>query len=280
MRQRIDGLEQVINHLCVSPNGRWLAVVLGGGEGVRIYDVRNGFSQAFADRDYANDSYGCAFSPDSRSLVTTCYDGQLRRYRLDGDSFRKERQAAAQGGKEPYSVAFHPAGDRIAVGFAHNTAVTVLDAKQLTRLYAADTNGIDNYNPGNVAWSADGIYFFAGGEYPDGSSCPVFRWADKGRGERTSWQAAEITVMDLKPLPDGDLLVGTSNSALLRYDGQGKTLFDLRPNRADMRNKLGDKFRLSADGSQVTFGLGYGGKEPVCFDLGQRRANERTVLPC
>ncbi len=181
MRQRIDGLGNVILHLCVSPNGRWLAAVLGDGEGLRVYDARNGFAQAFADRDYGKNSYGCAFSPDNRSLVTTCYDGQLRLYRrLEEKNWSKERQVATQGGKEPYSVAFHPAGDRIAVGFTDSTAVSVLEAKRLTRLYAADTSRIDNGSLSSVAWSSDGSFrsvawssdgsfLFAGGVYDDGS---------------------------------------------------------------------------------------------------------------
>jgi WD40 repeat protein len=272
IRQRIERLEQVIRHLCVSPDGRWLAAVLGDGEGLRVYDARNGFRLALADRDYGWRSKGCAFSPDSRSLVTTCYDGQVRLYRLEGKSFRKERQAVAQGGKEPCSVAFHPAGDRLAVGFADSTAVTVIDAERLTKLYATDTSGIDNGDLSKVAWSSDGSFLFAGGRYDDGSgNSPVLRWSDKGQGKRETWQVVNMTVMDLKPLPDGGLLVGTADPALLRYDKHGRKQFDLRPRLPDMRGKKGDSFRLSWDGSNVAFGLALGGKDPVCFDLGQRQ---------
>ncbi len=274
MRQRIKGLGNVILHLCVSPDGSRLAAVLGGGEGLRVYDTRHSFSPAFADRDYGKDSYGCAFSPDSRSLVTTCYDGQLRLYRLEGRmstaTFRKDKQTAVQGGKQPYSVAFHPAGDRIAVGFNDSTAVSVVDAERLTRLYAADIGGIDNGDLSKVAWSADGSFLFAGGRYMADGSTPIFRWADRGQGRRETWQAADTTVMDLKPLPDGSLLVGTGGPALLRYDRQGGKLFDLRPNLPDLRAHY-DKFQVSADGRQVVFGLGYGGEEPACFDLDQRQ---------
>lgn len=272
LRQRIEGLGNVINHLCVSPDGRWLAAVLGGGEGLRVYDTEQGFRQVFADRDYGSRSYGCAFSPDSRSLVTTCYDGKIRRYSLQGSSFRKDRQIKAQGGKQPSAVAFHPSSDQIAVGFDDSTVVEVVDANKLTRLYAADTSGIDNGNLGAVAWSTDGRFLFAGGTYDDGTgNSPVLRWADKGQGQRTSWQATDSTVMDLKPLPDGSLLVGTGGPALLGYDRQGSKLFALRPTIPDMRGKRGDSFQVSRDGRQVSFGLKLWGKEPVCFDLNQRQ---------
>ncbi|CAK8721830.1 hypothetical protein GKODMF_13425 [Candidatus Electrothrix gigas] len=274
LRQRIKELGNVILHLCVSPDGRWLAAVLGGGEGLRVYAVKQGFRQVLSDRNYGDASYGCAFSPNSRSLVTTCRDGQIRRYSLQGSSFRKEQQTATQGGKEPYSVAFHPAGDRLALGFHDSTAVSVLNAEQITPLYAPDTSGIDNGDISSVAWSADGSFLFAGGRRNDFSPSPLFRWTAKGHGQRESWQAADETIMDIKSLPDGSLLVGTGDPALLRYDRQGRQLFALRPRIPDMRNKLADNFQVSRDGRQVSFGLGYGGDEPVCFDVEQRQLDK------
>ncbi len=273
MRQRIKGLGNVILHLCVSPDGRWLGATLGD-TGLRVYAVKQGFRQVLADYNYDDSSYGCAFSPDSRSLVTTCDDGYIRRYSLQGGSFRKERQAPAPGGKEPYSIAFHPAGDRLAIGFADSTAVSVLDAEQFTPLYAPDSSGLDNGNLGTVAWSADGSLLFAGGLYDDGTgNNPVLRWASQGRGQRRSWQAADNVVMDLKPLPDGSLLVGGGDPALLRYDWQGRQLVALRPRIPDMRGKRGDRFHFSYDGRQISFGLKQWGKEPVCFDLNKRQVS-------
>ncbi len=107
------------------------------------------------------------------------------------------------------------------------------------------------------------------------AAATALRWADKGQGERTSWQAADNTVMDLKPLPDGGLLIGTGDPALLRYNAQGRKLFDLRPNRADMRGKSGDRFHLSNDGKIISFGLKEWDEDPVCFDLGQRQLQLR-----
>ncbi|WP_417914691.1 caspase family protein [Candidatus Electronema sp. JM] len=77
--------------------------------------------------------------------------------------------------------------------------------------------------------------------------------------------------MDIKPLPDGGIAVGTGDPVLLRYDQHGRKQLDLRPNLPDLRNKLGDSFQISKDGRQITFGLGYGGADPACFDLNQRQ---------
>lgn len=85
-----------------------------------------------------------------------------------------------------------------------------------------------------------------------------------------SWKTANNVVVDLISLPDNNLLVGTADPALLRYDRQGRQLFDLQPDLPDMRAHY-DKFRLSADGRQASFGLAVWGEEPVCFDLDQRQ---------
>nr|VFJ59607.1 MAG: WD40-like Beta Propeller Repeat [Candidatus Kentron sp. DK] len=285
--KRLTGLENVILHLAVSADGQWLAAVLGAGEGLRVFDAKDGFRPVFADRDYGADSHGAAFSPDGRRLVTSSRDGQLRLYRIGAEAqdragvgikagvprFTLHNKARLEGGKQPFAVSFHPApGDgRLAVGFTDSTTVQVLDGRDLTPRYAVDTQGLDNGNLGNVAWSADGERLLAGGRYFDGNGCPVLAWDQGGRGVRAVWPAANTTVMDLKPLPTGELAVGAADPALLVLEATGARRLALAAGIADMRAKLGDDFRLSHDGSRVAFGLGSGGQAPVWFDPDQRR---------
>ena len=91
------------------------------------------------DKDYGGkDSYGAAFDGANR-LYTVALDGQIRRYGADG---RLEAKAKAAGGAEPFSIAVHPKGGKLAIGFNDTTAVEVYDAASLKRLYAANTDGI------------------------------------------------------------------------------------------------------------------------------------------
>ncbi|VFM95835.1 MAG: WD domain-containing protein, G-beta repeat-containing protein [Candidatus Kentron sp. G] len=277
--ERLGGLENVILHLCASPDGRWLGASLGGANGVRVFDAAKidgqyRFRQVFADRDYGSDSYGCAFGPDSRRLVTSSWDGKLRLYRHSAGGFKRIGETRLSGGEKPYAVAFHPhscpSSSRVVVGFADTTAVQVLDGLDLTPRYAAGTADIGNGNLGNVAWSADGTKLFAGGKYWDGSGYPVLGWTGGGRGLRFSWRAADSTVMAIGSLPGGRLAVGTGDPALLAFDALGEKLMVLRPRIADLRDQYGH-FRLSGDGQQVAFGLKQWGKERVRFDLANRR---------
>ena len=93
-----------------------------------------------ADEGYGSASYGAAFDAAGR-LATTSLDGKVRLY---GPGLRLLRAAEAPGGKQPFDIAFSPDGERLAVGYADTTAVDVLDAATLERLFAADTKGVDN----------------------------------------------------------------------------------------------------------------------------------------
>ena len=109
----------------------------------------------------ASTAYGAGFDGANR-LFTVALDGQIRRYGADG---RLEAKAKAAGGDEPFSVAVHPKGGKLALGFNDTTAVEVYDAASLKRLYAANTDGISGGNLCSVAWSADGTRLYAGGTY-------------------------------------------------------------------------------------------------------------------
>ena len=156
---RLGRLGNVIIHLAFSPDGSRLAATLGGGEGMRLWQAGS-WRLLAEDKDYGGkDSYGAAFDGANR-LFTVAFDGQIRRYGADG---RLEAKAKAAGGAEPFSIAVHPKGGKLAVGFDDTTAVEVYDAASLKRLYAANTDGISGGSLSGVAWSADGARLYAGG---------------------------------------------------------------------------------------------------------------------
>lgn len=270
LRRRITGLGNVINHLCVSPDGRRLGAVLGGGQGLRVYAADAGFGELFADRDYGERSLGCTFAADGR-LVTSSFDGKLRLYAPDGRGLRRVATRSTDGGRRPYGVAFHPDDDRVAVGYEDSTVVEVLSGADLRPLYRADTSGIGNGSLDSVGWSADGAWLLAGGTYDDGRSNPVVAWKRAGRGRRDAWAAADNTVMSLAPLPGARIAVGTADPALLLLGAGGKPAWQRRPAIADLRDSLGDAFRVSVDGRRVGFGFAYGAGDPAWFDLDQRQ---------
>ena len=88
----------------------------------------------------------------------------------------------------------------------------------------------------------------------------MIAWGDGGRGARRTLPAGLNTVMSLKPLPGGDLLVASQDPWLgvLRSDGTPR--WTLPPLQMDARGQERN-LAVSADGTVVDFGLKFGGDD-------------------
>src|ERR1700737_3837933 len=194
--RHIGSFGNVLHHLAFSPDGKRLAVSLHGTQGVRVLDVETG-AELMADRDYKDDSYGIAFGPDG-ALYAVGYDGFVRRY---GADLKRTAKVETLGGKRPYSVAVHPQGDNIAIGYRDKPAVDILDAKTLQRLVAAEVNGAVIGSLGSVTWSSDGKRLVAGGRFSklfDGvSRYPVRVWDGDGRQLGSDIPLADDSILSL-----------------------------------------------------------------------------------
>ena len=169
------------------------------------------------DKDYGGKgAFDAAFDEASR-LYTVALDGQIRRYAADG---KLEAKAPAHGGAAPFSIAVHPRGTKLAIGFNDTAAVEVYDARTLEWLYAADTSGIADGDLSRAAWGPDGTRLYAGGRYspPDGRRLAI--WQDEGRGSRSQVALSRNTVMQLLPCGDG-IAAGAQDPAfgLIAADG-------------------------------------------------------------
>ncbi|HSI52108.1 MAG TPA: caspase family protein, partial [Ideonella sp.] len=210
------------------------------------------------------------FALDGR-LVTSCYDGIVRLFDAQGKRIAQRR---VEGGARPLGVRFSPDGQRIAVGFYDSTAVRVLSGRDLALLYSPDTRLIDRENLSTVAWSADGQWLYAAGQFSRGAIAPVVAWPNQGRGAPVMRDAAPSTIMDLAPLADGRLAYASAATdwGVLKPDGRRErsslsAVLDHRNNQP--------KFRLSGDARRLEFGFdtwdGRRWSRPLArFDLGTR----------
>jgi WD40 repeat protein len=231
--RRLEGLPSSVLHLIFSPTGRYLAATLGGERGLRVYDPASDWREVANDAPYGVDSYGAAFAADGR-LATTGEDGTLRLY---NPAFQRVATAKTADGTQPFGLAFSPAGDRLAVGYRNTTAVSLVDGHTLTPLPGPDTRGLDTGNLGTVAWSADGATLYAGGSYWHAGAPPVVAWAAAGAGPRRELAAGTNTVMSLRPLLDGGLLVGAQDPWLAALDAAGASRWVQRPPKADLTSR-------------------------------------------
>jgi len=279
MRQRLTGLPTVVNHLSYSPDGQYLVANLYK-SGIRIYQTSD-YTLYAEDTDYGDRSYWADFDNQGR-LVTSCDDGYIRLY---NQQFKLLKKRKASGGNRPYTVRFSSSGDKIAIGFADSTQVNVLSGKDLSTLYNPDTRGVDNGNLLSVAWSKDGRWLYAGGNYHDRTGISlILRWGKAGQGSYDAWFAADDTIMDIQALREGSIIFGSADPTIGLFNANGQLTLSHDAEIADFRESLAGLL-LSKDGSQVKFAYEVWGKRPASFSVNERiltlypRPDSNLIIP-
>jgi WD40 repeat protein len=206
LKQRLSDLPNIIQHLAYSADGRRLAASLSGNDGIRVFDAVNGYQLLPSDTQYRASSYSAQFDRAGR-LVTVSDDGFVRLYAAN--QYATPIARFEWKGHKPYSAAFSPDGTRVAAGDRDSHDVVVLSGSDLTQLFKADTTGIPHdENIAAVAWSQDGRFLYAGGDWSVNNVMRVRRWSDGGRGARVDISAGPQTVMELRSLKSGSMFFG------------------------------------------------------------------------
>ncbi|MBV8380500.1 MAG: caspase family protein [Paucibacter sp.] len=276
MRGRIEGLPNVVDALAFSPDGRLLAVLLWGGQGLRLYTSSDGWHSAREvgrDESYGEaPAYGLAFSPDGSRLLTSAYDGKLRLYALRGASLWKQQEQLL-GGK-PHGIAFAPDGRSVAVGSADTPQVSVLEADTLATNWQSPPLGAGSLP--SVAWSADASLLLAGGTW---RSAPgqhgVQRWVMATHASSGVVPAASDSITALQLA--GRSVIYASGDASWGVVGGAA----VRSQRADFRLPMAlgpSSLRLSDDARELRFATRFGGQALEDFDLAGPTWRPATAL--
>src|SRR5262249_36200243 len=151
------------------------AASLGGNDGIRVFDADNGYRLLPSDKQYGVNSSSAQFDQAGR-LVTASWDGFVRLYAAD--QYATPVARFEWKGHRPFSAAFSPDGTRVAAGDFDSHDVVVLSGSDLTQLFKADVTGIpDDLGMIAVAWSQDGRFLYAGGDWVVNSVWQVRRWS-------------------------------------------------------------------------------------------------------
>jgi WD40 repeat protein len=262
MLARIGGLPRAIIDLAFSPDGSHLAAALEGNHGIRIFAGRTSWKEVARDTAYNGSTQSVDFDGRGR-LVTTSHDGKLRLYNRD---FRLIAVHEVAGGKRPFFARFSPDSRQIAVGFEDTSAINVLNASTLALAYVPNTGGVENGNLRTVAWSADGRFLYAAGQWTVNREHRMRRWSEGGKGTFIDRRVAHDSVTDLVPLPDGRLVFAAADPAWGVLSAEGGTLSRQNSPVVDF-HRSPDSLRMTANGKQVRFAYEQGGKSPAVFDL-------------
>jgi WD40 repeat protein len=260
VRRIDDDLPQVTSSLTFSPDGRYLAAMLGGRNGLRVFDRNKNWSRAFRDDQYGDTSYRAAFAPSDGRLATSSLDGLIRSYQYDLNSdspkFRRVGDPfKAPSGKLPWGVAYSPDGKLLGVGYNDVAAVDVLDGTTLERVGGhkpADVNA--QIGTTEVAWSRDGQTLFAAGGVHDARDRRLlFAWDRGGLGdEKRMTYCVASTAAGVDALPDGRILVAAMTPCLGLMNADGQPVWTVGSRLLDFRGQI-DTPKVSVDGRLVDF---------------------------
>ncbi len=254
MTGAIGGIPTAIIQVRYSPDGRYLAAVLHGAEGLRVFRTTDN-SLVGEDKSYGAGCYALDFDALGR-LVTGAWDGFLRLYDA---GFRKVAQVKAPGGKEIYWTSFSPDCERVAVSYGDSPRVDVLSGRDLSLQFTKDSAskfGASEY----AGWSADGRYLYAW------SGSGLWRWQDGGTGAATHFPQANAPFISLR---DGSLVFAPGrNWGIVSATGE-RTLY-LSPPLGYFYG-MRDGLLVNHDGSVVQFPFNVARTSLARFLMGERR---------
>jgi WD40 repeat protein len=289
LTRRLGGLPEYINHLTYTPDGRFLAVVMQGKAGIRIYRLRD-YALVAEDKDYDDRCAWAESDPRGARLATASYDGFVRLYDLSALEARNLSSSGSitpisklqpPGGSRPHGLAFSPDGARLAVGQWFSPKVDVLEVKgnSLAPAYSPDVAGVtasNNRDLRAVAWSTDGRFLYAGGMYAEKGVQKIRKWADGGRGKYIDLPVGiHLPVFNLLPLKAGAIAFCSRDGSFgLLNDRDEATLLGPRAIPTHFDNYEG--FLLSREGSGIQFGYEYRDRSHAVFSVNERQLTDAS----
>lgn len=262
LKGRVGPFPSTINHLAFSDDGRLLAVAFSGGVGLKVFDLKAN-RLVFQDSGFKDAVTWADFAPDDR-LAVVSLDGTLRIYGTD----LKPAATVKAPGKQPFSVAFAPDGQTLAVGYLDGGRASLHSGRDLKPRGELAVPK-DKSGALSVVTFADGA-LYAGGTLGNGAGVRYLLRQPLGGGKVQEIAVGTDTVVDLRPAPGGGVAYATAEPGWGVIDAAGGLKQRRERGFADLRDGYKESFRLSADGTAISFGLLQGGRRPLTFNLLQR----------
>ena len=260
--KRLGGLDETVSALEWTPDGAHLAVGLQGGAGFRVLRIDSGAAVS-SDAQYKDKLQDIDISAQGR-IVAVSLDGLVRLYAPD---FRLIGRRAIPGGSKPSAVKYAPDGESFAVAFVDTPAISVASGRDLTLLYQPLTASLaDQVNCSSVAWSSDGRFLYAGGDYKGAGLNPLYRWPDAGRGQPERIPVAQNRITEIRQMPDGHIGFAAEDPGVGIVAPDGKVTAYRGPDIVNF-SAAGAALQVSSDGAVISYPLDPEGRVRHSFSV-------------
>lgn len=246
--RRIGNFPDAIHALAWSPDGRHLAVGLQGRAGLSVVRLADGQVVA-SDSQYLDKLVDLDFDRNGR-IVTVALDGMVRLYDAN---FRLLGRRIVPGGNKPVAARFSPDASLLAVSLHDAPTVAILSARDLSLHNHVDNDSLaDQANLITVAWSADGEYLYAGGDYRGSGPNPLYRWGARGAGKIKIIPLTANRIPEIQQMPNGRIAFAAEDPAFGVIDIEGRIEALRGPDIHNFSMAHG-KLLVSADGSAIRY---------------------------
>lgn len=263
---RLGPLPAIVNHIAFAPDGKRFALSMGKA-GISLHEA-NGKPIA-QDHEYQDaGATWVAFAPDGK-LAATGLDGQVRLYDPDGKLLTRQKLT---GGGRPFSVAFAPSGEVLAVGFVDKPRVEILSVPDLAPRLSPAVGDLKSGGFSTVAFVplGAGTQLVAAGNVRGADGKIVLRrWPELGLGRGVDEPIADDTVTQVLALDQGRIALATAEPALRIGPLIGERRV-LDSNNLDFRNLVRGRLATDRQGTRVLLALDKD-KPPILVDLAARR---------
>lgn len=270
--RRIDARAQSpVVSMALSPDGRVLAVGLGGNGGLKLFDFASGAALGADAGNYQDSIYALDFTRDGRRLASGGADGRLHVYEVNAGQLKRLGGGRPEGGRLIAQARFSPDGQLIALGFEDSPQPQVLSAVDLSVVARPSVGDAPPGAFSSLAWSPDGSELWGGGAHRDrsGALWQLRVWPRSGNfASFADRPAAGASVLSITTLPRQRVLFTTAEPGWGTVDPQAQVQRRMQSPVASF-NSLAKTFQISPDGQRVRYWYAY--KQPLFeFDLPTR----------
>jgi hypothetical protein len=254
----IKQLPGLVYDLKFSPNGAYLAVGLGGSNGVIIYNSSDWSERARLD-GYNGNTNDIDFSLKG-DFATVSEDDALRLY--DND-FKLINKYDFSNWAHPFSVSLSPDGKLIVVGFLNLGQPAVLDTRDFREILKPKNTDDTNDSITKTCFSKNGKSIIAGYSFfqkdevtgATSDACQIHIWQTADLKSYTNMPSALNSIYDIVTLADGGYILCGTNNDWVHYSPSGEIITYNHPKLQDPDDIIGCQIQVSPTGNKINVTL-------------------------